>query len=39
MGKAVTGLNKPNQTGYFYPADENRQMIKLPFVASVAIVE
>lgn len=39
MGKAVTGLNKPNQTGYFYPADDNREMRKLPFVASVAIAE
>lgn len=39
MGKAVTWLNKPNQTGYFYPADDNWEMRKLPFKASTAIAE
>lgn len=39
MGKVVTWLNKPNATKYFYPADANWEMMKLPFKASVEIAE
>ena len=39
MGKAVTALNTPNDTRYFYPADGNRELKKLPFKASTAIAE
>lgn len=34
MGKAVTTVNTPNQSGYFLPADENRELKKYPFLAS-----
>jgi len=40
MGKAVTGLNQPNKTQYFYPAVlEDRDLIKMPFKASTAMSE
>jgi hypothetical protein len=39
MAKAVTLANKPNDTRYFYPADENWIMTMLPFKASTAIAE
>lgn len=39
MGKAVTGLNKPNETQNFYPADDSWYMDTLPFKASTAIEE
>lgn len=39
MGKAVTALNTPNSTKYFYPADDNWELKKLPFKASVEIAE
>jgi len=39
MGKAVVGLNKPNETRYFYPADGNWKMTMLPFKASTTIAE
>lgn len=39
MGKAVTALNTPNQTNYFYPADENWNIELLPMKASVATAE
>jgi len=39
MWKAVTGLNKPNETTNFLPADDKWEMKKLPFVASTAIAE
>lgn len=39
MGKAVTGLNVPNQTQYFYPADQKWEMRLMPFKASTAITE
>ena len=39
MGKVVTGLNKPNETQNFLPADHNWYMDYLPFKASTAIEE
>lgn len=39
MAKAVTLANKPNDTRYFYPADENWVLKMLPFKASTAIAE
>lgn len=39
MGKAIVGLNKPNETRYFYPADDNREMRMLPMKASTALAE
>ena len=39
MGRAVTGLNKPNETRYFYPADDNWDLKMVPMIASVAIAE
>jgi hypothetical protein len=39
MWKAVTALNKPNETRYFYPADDQWEMMKLPFKASTEIAE
>lgn len=38
-GKAVTGLNKPNQTGYFYPAKGEWKLQMLPMKASTAMAE
>jgi len=39
MSRAVTGLNKPNETKYFYPADDQWIMKLLPMTASVAMAE
>lgn len=40
MGKAVTPLNAPNKTQYFYPAVlEERDLIEMPFKASTAMTE
>jgi hypothetical protein len=39
MGKAVTGINCPNQTGYFLPADKNWEIKMLPMKASLAMAE
>jgi hypothetical protein len=41
MGKAVTLINTPNETGNFYPidADKQRKMKKMPFAASAAMEE
>lgn len=39
MAKATTLLNKPNETKYFYPADDQREMVQFPFKASTAIAE
>jgi hypothetical protein len=39
MAKAVVALNKPNATGYFYPADDRWEMKIYPFAASVGVVE
>lgn len=39
MGKAVTALNTPNSTKYFYPADANWELKKLAMKASVALAE
>ena len=39
MAKSVTWLNKPNDTRYFYPADDNWEHKMLPIIASVAIAE
>lgn len=39
MGKAVTLVNQPNNVQNFYPADDNWEMVMLPFAASVAIDE
>lgn len=41
MGKAVTPINTPNETGNFYPIDaDNQWKIQLmPFLASTAIEE
>ena len=39
MSKATTALNVPNDTKYFYPADDQWEMVQLPFKASTAIVE
>jgi hypothetical protein len=39
MGKAVTALNTPNDTRYFYPADANRELKKLPMKATLAMAE
>lgn len=37
MGKAVTLVNQPNNVQNFYPADDNWEMKKFPFVASTEI--
>lgn len=39
MSKAVAGLNTPNETRYFYPADDNWEMKQMPFKASTAVVQ
>lgn len=39
MAKAVVLANKPNDTKYFYPADDQRRMKMFPMKASTAIVE
>jgi len=39
MGKAVVGLNKPNETKYFFPADGNWKMEMLPMKASTVLAE
>ena len=39
MGKAVVGLNKPNETGNFLPADDSWKMMMLPIKVSTVIVE
>lgn len=39
MGKAVTGLNKPNTTSNFYPFDDLWRAELLPMKASTAMVE
>jgi hypothetical protein len=39
MGKAVTLVNQPNNVQNFYPADDNWELVELPFVASTAIDE
>lgn len=39
MGKAVTGLNKPNNTAYFMPSDLNWIQKLMPMKASVAMAE
>ena len=39
MGKAVTLVNQPNNVQNFYPADDNWEMVMMPFVASTAIDE
>ena len=39
MSKATTALNVPNDTKYFYPADDQWEMVQFPFKASTAIVE
>lgn len=39
MGKAVTGLNKPNKTQNFYPSNDLWREIQLPFKASTAMEE
>ena len=39
MGKAVVGLNKPNETGNFLPSDGNWKMTRLPMKASTVMVE
>ena len=39
MGKAVTGLNKPNETGNFLPVNGQWKLTMLPFKASTAIEE
>lgn len=39
MAKATTALNTPNDTKYFYPADDQWEMLQLPFKASTAIAE
>lgn len=39
MGKAVTGLNKPNTTSNFYPFDDLWRMVSVPMKASTAMVE
>ena len=37
MGKVVTGLNKPNETKNFLPADDNWYLDDLPMKASTAM--
>jgi hypothetical protein len=39
MGKAVTLVNQPNNVQNFYPADDNWELVMLPFKASTAIDE
>lgn len=39
MGKATTLLNKPNDTRYFYPADESWELKMMPMLASTALAE
>lgn len=39
MGKAVVLVNQPNNVQNFYPADDNWELVELPFVASTAIDE
>lgn len=39
MGRAVVGLNTPNETKYFYPADDQWRLTKLPMKASTALAE
>ena len=39
MGKAVVELNQQNTVKNFYPADDNWEMVMLPFKASTAIEE
>jgi len=39
MSKSVTTINTPNDTRYFYPADDNWEHMMLPFKASTAIAE
>jgi len=39
MGKVVTGLNKPNETAYFYPADGKWEIQHLPCKISTAMTE
>jgi len=36
MGVAVTTINSPNYTRYFYPADDKWEMKKFPVKVSVA---
>jgi len=39
MGKAVTGLNKPNETNNFYPADDKWDLVEMPVIVSTVIEE
>lgn len=39
MAKSTTLLNKPNETKYFYPADDQWEMMQLPMKASTALAE
>jgi len=39
MGKATTGLNKPNETGNFLPLNGQWKLVQFPMKASTAIEE
>ena len=39
MARAVVGLNTPNKTQYFYPADDQWVLKQLPMKASTALAE
>jgi len=39
MWKPITDINTPNETKYFYPADDNWEMKELPMIASTVLAE